>query len=59
MVELLQNDDVKVHIFTLDQLLYFSIVERMLCADQTSTIEQKYIIPVTAVLQIEYIVDWN
>lgn len=59
MIELLQNDDVKVHIFTLDQLLYFGIVERMLRADQTSTIEQEYIIPIAAVLQIEYIVDWN
>lgn len=39
MVELLQNDDVKVQMFTLDQSLHFGIIECVLGADQTGTIK--------------------
>lgn len=40
VIELLQNDDVKVQMFTANQLLHFGIVEGMLGADQSGTIEQ-------------------
>lgn len=59
VVKLLQNDHVKVQMVTLDQLLHFGIVECVLGADQTGPIKQQQIVPVAAVLQIEYIVDWN